>query len=50
MAGIWHFANKRNSEGEVINHKTRQVATGLKQKQGVDYDQTSSATVKMVTL
>ena len=50
IPGKWHFALKRNSEGETIRHKARYVASGFKQKQGVDYDQTYSPTVKMVTL
>ena len=50
VTGKWHFALKRNSKGEIIRHKARYVARGFKQKRGVDYDQTYSPTVKMVTL
>ena len=50
VTGKWHFVLKRNSKGEIIKHKARYVAKGFKQKQGVDYDQTYSPTVKMVTL
>ena len=50
VTGKWHFALKRNSRGETIGHKARYVARGLKQKRGVDYDQTYSPTAKMVTL
>ena len=50
VTGKWHFALKQNSEGEIIRHKARYVARGFKQKRGVDYDQTYSPTVKMVTL
>ena len=50
VTGKWHFAFKQNSKGEIIRHKARYVARGFKQKRGVDYDQTYSTTVKMVTL
>ena len=50
VTGKWHFALKRNSKGEIIRHKARYVARGFKQKRGVDYDQTYSPTVKMITL
>ena len=50
VTGEWHFALKRNSKEEIIRHKARYVARGFKQKRGVDYDQTYSPTVKMVTL
>ena len=46
----WHFALKRNSKGESIRHEARYVARRFKQKRGVEYDQTYSPTVKMVTL
>ena len=49
VTGKWHFVLRRNSKGEIIKHKARYVARRFKQKQGVDYDQTYSPTVKMVT-
>ena len=50
VTGKWYFALKRNSKGEIIRHKARYVDRGFEQKQGVDYYQTHSPTVKMVTL
>ena len=50
VTGKWHFELKRNNKGEVIKHKAIYVARGFKQKQGVDYDQTYSPTVKIVTI
>ena len=50
VTGKWYFALKRNSKGEIIRHKARYVDRGFEQKQGVDYYQTYSPTVKMVTL
>ena len=47
--GKWHFALKRNSEGELIRHKAKYVPRGFNQKQGVDYDQTYCPTVIVVT-
>ena len=44
--GNRHFAGKRNSK-ENIEYKERYVARGFRQKQGVDYDQTYSPTVKI---
>ena len=50
VTGKWHFALNRNSKGGILRDKARYVARGFKQKQGVDYDQTYSPTVKMVSL
>ena len=47
VTGKWHFALKRKSKRELIRHKSRYVARGFKQKQGVDYDQTYSTTVEI---
>ena len=50
VTGEWLFALRGNSRGEIFKHKARYVARRFKQKQGVDYDQTYSPTVKMITL
>ena len=49
VTGKWHFALKRNSKGKFFWNKSRYVARGFKPEQDVDYDQTYSTTVEMVT-
>ena len=40
------FKRKYGPEGEVTRHKTRLVARGFQQEEGVDYDETFAAVVK----
>ena len=50
VSGKWHFTLKRNGNGKIIMYKARYVARGFNQKQGVDFEETYSPTVKLVTL
>ena len=50
VSGKWHFTLKRDGNGKIIKYKARYVARGFNQKQGVDFEETYSPTVKMVTL
>ncbi|KAE9007452.1 hypothetical protein PR001_g16969 [Phytophthora rubi] len=43
----WVFAKKRDEHGRVIRYKTRLVATGFKQKYGVDFFETYSPVANM---
>ena len=38
----WIFKKKTNIEGNVITYKPRLMAKGYRQRQGIDYDETSS--------
>jgi hypothetical protein len=46
----WVFAKKHNERGEVTRYKARLVARGFQQKEGIDYNETFSPTVRMKTL
>ena len=46
----WHPPLKRDGSGKIINYKARYDARGFNQKWGVDFEETYSPTVKMVTL
>lgn len=46
----WVYALKRNSSGAIIRYKSRVVAKGYSQIQGVDYDEVFSPVVKFETL
>ncbi|KAF0703375.1 hypothetical protein AaE_015405 [Aphanomyces astaci] len=46
----WVYAKKIDSEGNVTRYKARLVANGSTQEQGVDYFQSYSPVVKLVTL
>ena len=50
VGGKWHFAIKRNSSGDITKYKARYVARKFKQKHGIDFDETYSPTIKMITV
>lgn len=50
VGGMWTFAVKRGSSGEVLRYKARYVAKGYSQIYGQDYDETYSPTVKLSTV
>lgn len=46
----WIFRNKLNEEGIVIRNKTRLVAQGYSQKEGIDYDETFSPVARFESI
>ena len=45
----WVFVRKRNEKNEVVRYKARLVAQGLSQSPGIDYDETYSPVMDMIT-
>jgi len=50
IKGRWVFQRKFDGDGNVIRHKARYVAKGYLQKEGIDFDETYSPTMKHTTL
>jgi len=46
----WVCKNKYKADGSFDKHKSRLVATGFSQKEGVDYEETFSPTAKWATI
>ncbi|KAJ0897438.1 putative RNA-directed DNA polymerase [Helianthus annuus] len=46
----WVFAIKRNEKNEIVRYKARLVAQGFSQIPGVDYEETYSPVVDVITL
>ena len=45
----WVFVRKRNEKNEVVRYKARLVAQGFSQRPGIDYDETYSPGMDMIT-
>jgi hypothetical protein len=46
----WVYKIKRKQDGSVETYKTRLVAKGFKQRHNIDYDDTFSPVIKVVTI
>ena len=46
----WVYKNKYRSDGSLDKHKTRLVAKGYAQKEGIDYEEMFSPTAKWATI
>ena len=46
----WVYKNKYKADGSLDKHKTRLVAKGFAQKEGVDYEETFAPTAKWATI
>ena len=45
----WVFVRKRNEKNEVVKYKARLIAQGFSQRPGIDYDETYSPVMDMIT-
>ena len=45
----WVFVRKRNEKNEVVRYKARLVAQGFSKRPGIDYDETYSPVMDMIT-
>jgi hypothetical protein len=43
----WVYKLKRNEAGEIIKHKTRLVARGFMQQEGIDFDEVFAPVARM---
>jgi hypothetical protein len=46
----WVFKVKKNPVGEIIKHKTRLVANGYTQRQGIDFDEVFAPVARLETV
>ena len=46
----WIFKNKTNKEGEVIRNKSRLVAQGYTQVEGVDFDESFAPVARLESI
>ena len=50
IAVKWVFKVKKNPKGEVVNHKTKLVAKGFLQREGVDYGEIFAPIARIETI
>jgi hypothetical protein len=46
----WVWKNKEGEKGEVVRNKSRIVAQGYSQKQGIDYEETFAPVARLVAI